>query len=378
VNGIKTLPGIKPVSLKYHAVNITPREIFTFALMFENKTGRTELRSLGEFALIDRIAEAVKLKNPESIKGIGDDAAVIESGEKMTVVSTDMLVEGVHFDLTFHPLKHLGYKSVVVNLSDIYAMNATPKQILVSVALSNRFSLEAVEELYAGINLACERYGVDLVGGDTTSSTSGMILSVTAIGTVPKEDIVYRGGANENDLLCVSGDLGGAYMGLQLLEREKKIFLENPKIQPDLGGNDYILEKQLKPEARKDIIDKLHELGVKPTSMIDISDGLSSEALHLCRHSKLGCNLYEDKIPIDPQTYERAREFNLDPTVCALNGGEDYELLFSIHQNDYEKLRMHVDISIIGHMTDTAAGANLIDKSGNVVKLVAQGWDGLR
>ena len=345
--------------------------------MFENKNNRTELSSLGEFALIDQISGNTEIKNKESIKGIGDDAAIIDNGDKLTVVTTDMLVEGVHFDLTFHPLKHLGYKSVVVNLSDIYAMNAFPKQIVVAIAISNRFSLEAVEELYAGIQLACEHYKVDLVGGDTTSSTSGLIISVTAIGIADKGTIVYRNGAKENDLLCVSGDLGGAYVGLQLLEREKKIFLENPKIQPELTGSDYILEKQLKPEARKDIIEKLNVLGVKPTSMIDISDGLSSETFHLCNQSGVGCNIYEDKIPIDPQTFERAREFNLDPTVCALNGGEDYELLFTIDQKDYEKLREHLDISIIGHMTDLASGFNLIDKSDNVVKLKAQGWDGL-
>ena len=345
--------------------------------MFENKNNRTELSDLGEFAMINHLAENIDLKNPESIKGIGDDAAIIQNGDNYTVVSTDMLVEGVHFDLMFHPLKHLGYKSVVVNLSDIYAMNALPKQILVSIAISNRFSLEAVEELYAGMKLACEKYNVDIVGGDTTSSTSGLILSLTAIGIAEKDSIVYRNGAKENDLLCVSGDLGGAYVGLQLLEREKKIFIENPKIQPDLGGSDFILEKQLKPEARKDIFDKLRELKIKPTSMIDISDGLSSEILHLCTQSGVGCSIYEDKIPIDPQTYERAREFNLDPIVCALNGGEDYELLFTINQKDYEKLREHLDISIIGHMTDKASGINLIDKSENVVKLTAQGWDGL-
>jgi thiamine-monophosphate kinase len=345
--------------------------------MFENKNNRTELGSLGEFAIIDHISENVALKNAESLKGIGDDAAVIENKDFLTVVSTDMLVEGVHFDLAFHPLKHLGYKAVVVNLSDIYAMNASPKQILVSIAISNRFSLEAVEELYSGMNIACSHYNVDLVGGDTTSSTSGLILSITAIGTTTKEKVVYRNGAKENDLLCVSGDLGGAYLGLQLLEREKKIFLENPKIQPDLSGNDYIIERQLKPEARKEVIEKLNELDVRPTSMIDISDGLSSDVLHLCRQSNVGCNIYEDKIPIDPLTFERGREFGLDPTVCALNGGEDYELLFTVNQKDYEKLREHIDISIIGHMTDSASGTNLIDKSGNVVKLTAQGWDAL-
>jgi thiamine-monophosphate kinase len=342
--------------------------------MFENKSNRTELNSLGEFALIEQISKSVEIKNPETLTGIGDDGAVINNGELATVVSTDMLVEGVHFDLTFHPLKHLGYKSVIVNLSDICAMNASPKQILTSIAISNRFSLEAVEELYEGMRAACERYGVDLVGGDTTSSVSGLILSITAIGTAKKEHISYRSGAKENDLLCVTGDLGGAYMGLQLLEREKKIFLENPNIQHDLGGNDYILERQLKPEARKDIIDKLLQLGVVPTSMIDISDGLSSEVMHICKESNVGCNIYEDKIPIDPQTFERAREFGLDPTVCALNGGEDYELLFTINQSDYEKIRMDLDVSIIGHITDKASGTNLVDKSNNVVKLQAQGW----
>jgi thiamine-monophosphate kinase len=346
--------------------------------MFENKTGRTELSSLGEFALIDQIANSVEIKNPETVKGIGDDAAVIDNGEFATVISTDMLVEGVHFDLTFHPLKHLGYKSVIVNLSDIFAMNARPKQILTSIAISNRFSLEAIEELYSGMRAACEKYGVDLIGGDTTSSTSGLILSITAIGNGKKENLAYRSGAKENDLLCVTGDLGGAYIGLQLLEREKKIFLENPNIQPDLGGSDYILERQLKPEARKDIVDKLFELGVKPTSMIDISDGLSSEIMHICKESGVGCNIYEDKIPIDPQTFERAREFGLDPTVCALNGGEDYELLFTIKQDDYEKIRMDLDVSIIGHITDKASGANLVDKSENVVKLKAQGWDSFK
>jgi thiamine-monophosphate kinase len=351
--------------------------------MFENKSGRTELSSIGEFGLIDEISKSIELKNPESIKGIGDDAAVIslsgapENNEDILVTSTDMLLEGVHFDLTFHPLRHLGYKAVVVNLSDIYAMNATPKQILVALGLSNRFSLEAIEELYEGMDLACSKYGVDIVGGDTTSSKSGLVISITSIGKAKKSDIVYRSGARLHDLVCVSGDLGGAYLGLQILEREKKIFIENPSIQPDLTGNDYILERQLKPEAQKEIIQKLQELGVKPTSMIDISDGLSSELLHICRQSECGCDIYEDKIPIDPQTYDRAREFGLDPTVCALSGGEDYELLFTIAQSDYEKLREHMDISIIGHITDKSAGVNLIDKSGNVVKMTAQGWDAL-
>jgi thiamine-monophosphate kinase len=345
--------------------------------MFENKDTRTELSSLGEFGLIDMISKSVEIQNEESIKGIGDDAAIIDNGNFQTVMSTDMLVEGVHFDLTFHPLRHLGYKSVIVNLSDIYAMNAMPKQILVALALSNRFSIEAVEELYSGMLLACKKYGVDLVGGDTTSSTSGLVISITSIGKAKKENIVYRSGAQLHDLVCVSGDLGGAYLGLQILEREKKIFIENPKIQPDLTGNDYILERQLKPEAQKEIIEKLSELKVQPTSMIDISDGLSSEILHICKQSDCGCDIYEDKIPIDPQTYDRAREFGLDPTVCALSGGEDYEMLFTIAQSDYEKLREHVDISIIGHITDKNSGVNLIDKSGNVVKMTAQGWDAL-
>ncbi len=345
--------------------------------MFENKENRTELSSLGEFGLIEHISKAIELRNPESVKGIGDDAAIIDFKNKMTVVSADLLAEGVHFDLTFHPLRHLGYKAAVVNFSDIYAMNAIPKQILVSIALSNRFSIEAIDELYEGLLLACEKYNVDLVGGDTTSSVAGLILSITAIGTADRDQLVYRSGAKEHDLICVSGDLGGAYMGLQVLEREKKIFVENPNIQPDLGGNDYILERQLKPEARKEIIEKLAELKVIPTSMIDISDGLSSEILHICKQSDVGAEIYEDKIPIDPQTYDRAREFNLDATVCALSGGEDYELLFTIQQSDYEKIRDHMDISIIGHITEKNSGVNLIDKSGNSVKMKAQGWDAL-
>ncbi len=342
--------------------------------MFENKENRTELSSLGEFGLIDHLASFVELKNPESVKGIGDDAAIIDNDGDSTVVSTDMLVEGVHFDLTFQPLKHLGFKAVAVNLSDIYAMNANPKQIVVAVALSNRFSLEAIEELYEGIQMACDKYSVDLVGGDTTTSTAGLVISITAIGRAKKEDIVYRNGASVGDLICVSGDLGGAYVGLQLLEREKRIFLENPKIQPDLSNADYILERQLKPEPRRDIIEKLKQANVHPTSMIDVSDGLSSEVMHLCKQSGTGCTLYEDKFPIDPQTFEKAREFHLDPTVCALSGGEDYELLFTIKQDDYEKIRLHLDISIVGHMVAKEEGLHLVDKSGNQVKLEAQGW----
>lgn len=342
--------------------------------MFENKENRTEISDLGEFGLIDHLSAAIELKNKESIKGIGDDAAIIDNGSEMTVVSTDMLVEGIHFDLTFHPMKHLGYKAIAVNLSDIFAMNAYPKQVVVSMAVSNRFSLEAIEELYAGMKIVCERYGVDIVGGDTTSSNHGLILSITAIGKGEKEKLVYRNGAKDKDIICVSGDLGGAYVGLQLLEREKKIFIENPKIQPDLSGADYILERQLKPEPRKDIIDKLRELNVVPTSMIDISDGLASEVMHLCKQSGTGCVLYENKIPIDPQTFERAREFGLDPTICALSGGEDYELLFTIKQSDFEKLQSTMDFSAIGYMTDSSEGLHLIDKSDNKVVLQAQGW----
>lgn len=346
--------------------------------MFDN-TERVELSKLGEFGLIKHLTQHIEIKNPSTLKGVGDDAAVINytEGDKVTLVSTDMLVEGVHFDLTYVPLKHLGYKSVVVNLSDIYAMNGHPKQITVSIALSNRFGLESVEELYAGMLMACEKYGVDLVGGDTTSSLSGLVISITALGEADKNDVVYRNGAKEKDLLCVSGDLGGAYMGLQILEREKAVFKENPKIQPDLEGKDYILERQLKPEARKDIIKLFDSLEMKPTSMIDISDGLASEILHLCDQSGVGCELYEEKIPIDPQTYDTARQFNLDPTVCALSGGEDYELLFTISTADYDKVKNQLDFTVIGHITNKSAGANLVTKSGGSHPLQAQGWDAL-
>jgi len=290
------------------------------------------------------------------------------------VVTTDMLVEGVHFDLGYVPLKHLGYKAVAVNVSDIYAMNATPHQITVSIAISNRFPVEAVDELYEGILLACKNYGVDLVGGDTCSSTSGLVISITAIGAANKEELVYRNGASDNDLLVVSGDLGGAYMGLQVLEREKAVFKETGA-QPDLVGHDYILERQLKPEARKDIIELLKRLGVKPTSMIDVSDGLASEALHLAHNSGTGVRIYDEKIPIDPSTYQTARDFNLDPTTCALNGGEDYELLFTVAQADYEKIKGNPSVTIIGHMTDKASGCMLVDKQGGLHELRAQGWD---
>lgn len=346
--------------------------------MLENKE-RTELTALGEFGLIDHLTQHVEINNPSSLKGIGDDAAVIKyDNEKSTLVSTDMLVEGVHFDLTYVPLKHLGYKSIVVNLSDICAMNGTPKQVTVSIAASNRFSVEALEELYEGMLFACKKYNVDLVGGDTTTSTSGLIISVTAIGEAKQEDIVYRNGAKEKDLLCLSGDVGGAYMGLQVLEREKFVFKDNPNIQPDLVGNDYILERQLKPEARVDIIELLKKLDVKPTSMIDVSDGLASELMHICKQSEVGCELYEEKIPLDPQTYDRAREFSLDPTVCALSGGEDYELLFTIPMEDYEKVKNVPDFTIIGHMTAKASGINLVAKAGTSHPITAQGWNAFK
>lgn len=341
---------------------------------FQNKQ-LTPLSELGEFGLIERIQQAVKIYHPQTIKGIGDDAAVIEkNGEKYTLMTTDVLVEGIHFDLIYTPLKHLGYKAVVVNLSDIYAMNGCPRQILVSLAVSNRFTVEAIDELYSGILLACEKYKVDLVGGDTSTIHKGMVIHITALGEVNKNKIVYRNGAKEKDLIVVTGDLGGAYMGLQILEREKSVFLENPQIQPDLEGNDYILERQLKPEARKDIIEEFERLDICPTSMIDISDGLASEILHICKQSNVGCEIYEEKIPIDPQTYDRARTFNLDPTTCAMNGGEDYELLFTIPLSDYEKIKNHPDFTVIGYITEAAKKCSLISKSGTVHPIVAQGW----
>ncbi len=343
---------------------------------FDNSAD-VELSQLGEFGLIKHLTEQIELTQDSSIKGVGDDAAVIDNKELLTVVSTDMLTEGVHFDLSYVPLKHLGYKSVVVNLSDIYAMNAEPKQILVSFAISNRFKLTAVEELYHGMLMACKKYKVDLVGGDTTSSLSGLVISITAIGAAKKETLAYRNGAKQGNLLCVSGDLGGAYMGLQVLEREKAVFKENPKLQPDLEGKDYILERQLKPEARRDIVELLKELNITPTAMIDVSDGLSSEILHLCTQSNLGVELYEEKIPIDPLTFDTAREFNLDPTVCALSGGEDYELLFTIDVKDYEKIKNSMDISIIGHMTNPEKGRLMVSKSGSVHEITAQGWNAL-
>ena len=345
--------------------------------MFEN-TNTTEIADLGEFGLINHLTQHINLNSKHTQKGVGDDAAVIDALGKKILVSTDLLLEGIHFDLAFTPLKHLGYKAIQVNLSDIYAMNGTATQVTVSIGLSSKFPLEAVEELYQGISVACEKYNVDLVGGDTTASKQGLVISVTSIGYADEKDICYRNGANEGDLICVSGDLGGAYIGLQLLEREKNIFLENPNIQPDLEGKDYIVERQLKPESRKDIVEMLKSMKIKPTSMIDISDGLASEILHICKQSKKGCNLYEEKIPIDPMTYDTARDFGIDPTVCALNGGEDYELLFTIKQSDFEKIRNNPDISIIGHITEASAGCNLISKSEKVHPIKAQGWNSLK
>jgi thiamine-monophosphate kinase len=336
---------------------------------------RTELSQLGEFSLIERLTSQVVLKHPTSSKGIGDDAAVISiSDDEAMLVSTDMLLEGIHFNLMYTPLMHLGYKAVVVNLSDILAMNGTPEQITVSIAVSNRFPVEALEELYRGINRACDMYNVDLVGGDTSSSLSGLSISVTAIGRAKKAEIVYRSGAQENDLIVVTGDLGGAYMGLQLLEREKEVFKANPNIQPDLDGFDYLLERQLKPEARKDVIALLKEMEVFPTSMIDISDGLSSELFHICKASETGATIYDEKIPIDATTATTAIDFNISPTTAALNGGEDYELLFTVKQSDYEKILGNPHLSIIGHITDKNSGMSLVDKNGALIELKAQGW----
>jgi thiamine-monophosphate kinase len=342
--------------------------------MFDNKE-KTNIEELGEFGLIDHLTKNIIITQKSTVKGVGDDAAVLDFDGKRVLVSTDMLLEGIHFDLAYTPLKHLGYKAIQVNLSDIYAMNGIASQVTVSIGISSKFPLEAVEELYEGIYLACEKYNVDLIGGDTTSSKQGLVISVTAIGYADENDVVYRNGAQEGDLICVSGDLGGAYTGLQLLEREKLIYLENPNIQPDLEGKDYIIERQLKPEARGDIIELLKSIEVKPTAMIDISDGLASEILHICKQSNKGCGLYEEKIPLDPMTFETAREFNLDPTVCALSGGEDYELLFTVKQADYDKIKFKMDITIIGYITEPSAGCNLITKVGNSHPLKAQGWN---
>lgn len=340
--------------------------------MSENKKYR-ELSELGEFGLIEHLTKDIKLKNKSSIKGVGDDAAVLNYNRKRVLVSTDMLIQGVHFDLTYTPLKHLGYKAVVVNASDIYAMNGTPKQITVSVAISNHFSVESLEEFYAGVRLACDIYGIDLVGGDTTSSVTGLCISITVIGEADKENIVYRNTAKPNELICVTGDLGAAYMGLQLLEREKLVFNESKQANPDFSGYEYILERQLKPEARKDIIELLQEKGIKPTSMIDVSDGLSSDIMHICKASNIGCNIYEDKLPIDYQTAKMAEELNMNVTVCAISGGEDYELLFTAPLTDYDLISSLHGVKVIGYTCSAAEGCNLVTRDGNSFELKAQG-----
>lgn len=357
-----------------------PEPTLKLNIMFENKdNANTNIENLGEFGLIEHLTKNFKIRQKSTIKGIGDDAAVIScNSEKELIISTDLLLEGVHFDLSYMPLKHLGYKAVVVNLSDVYAMNAEPTQITVSLAVSNRFPVEALEELYAGIQAAAKAYNVDVVGGDTTSSTTGLLLSISAIGIVNKGEAVYRSGAKENDLLVVTGDLGAAYMGLQILEREKQVFKVNPNSQPDLEPYSYLVERQLKPEARKDVSKLLAELNVKPTSMIDISDGLSSEILHICKNSNVGCNLYEDKIPLDPQVISTCEEFNLDSTTIALSGGEDYELLFTIKTEDYPKIKENPNLTIIGHITHEKEGVHLISRAGTKIPLIARGWNALK
>lgn len=337
---------------------------------------RTEIENLGEFGLIEHLTKDTVIHHPSTLRGVGDDGAVISiSDDDAMLVSTDTLIEGVHFNLMYTPLKHLGYKAVAVNVSDICAMNGVAEQITVSLAVSNRFPIEALEELYAGIHAACSAYKVDLIGGDTTSSLSGLILTITAIGRAKKDAITYRSGSQEHDLIVVSGDLGGAYMGLQVLEREKEVYQANPNIQPDLDGHDYIMERQLKPEARVDVVGFLKELEVVPTAMIDISDGLASELLHICKASNVGCRIYDEKIPIDGKTSMTAIEFNLDPITCALNGGEDYELLFTIKQADFDKIKGNPNMTVIGHITDVSEGLYYVDKNASMVELRAQGWN---
>jgi len=346
--------------------------------MIEDKNKpKTSLAELGEFGLIDHLTKNFEIKQESTVKGIGDDAAVLDFKDKKALVSTDLLVEGIHFDLSYMPLKHLGYKAIMVNLSDIYAMNATATQVTVSIAVSNRFPLEAIEELYEGIYAAAKTYNVDVIGGDTTSSTKGLLISVTAIGQANEEDIVYRNGAKANDLLVVTGDIGASYLGFQILEREKQVFQADPNNQPDLDMYSYLIERQLKPEARKDVSKLLKELEVKPTSMIDISDGLSSEIMHLCKQSEVGCNLYEDKIPLDQQVISACEEFNMDSTTIALNGGEDYELLFTVSQEDFPKIKANPNFTIIGHMADASEGMNLITRGNQKIELKAQGWNSL-
>jgi thiamine-monophosphate kinase len=339
---------------------------------------RTEIATLGEFGLIEHLTKNFETQNASTILSVGDDAAVIDHFGKQTVVTTDLLIEGIHFDLMYTPLKHLGYKSVIVNLSDVYAMNATPTQITLSIAFSNRFSVEALTEFYEGVYAACEKYQVDLVGGDTSSSQKGLIISVTALGEVAPDKFVQRSTAQKGDLICVSGDVGAAFLGLTLMQREKNIYLENPKIQPDLEGEDYIVGKLLKPEARKDIIEFLTTNNITPTAMMDVSDGVSSEVLHLCKQSNLGCIIYEDKLPIHDKTRAAAFKFGLDPTVCALNGGEDYELIFTLKQADYDKITLNEEIAVIGYMTEVNEGCKLHTKGGNIFDLTAQGWNAFK
>ena len=336
----------------------------------------TEIASLGEFGLIDRLTEGIEIKNKSPLRGVGDDAAVLTYPDTAVLVGSDMLVEGIHFDLTYVPLKHLGYKAAVVNFSDIYAMNGTPRQITVSLAVSKRFTVEHLEELYAGMRLACDVYGVDLVGGDTTSSRSGLIISITCIGDAPRDEVVYRDGARPTDLICVSGDLGAAYMGLQLLEREKVAGMGNPHFVPDFGGKEYLVERQLKPEARKDIVAELHKAGVRPTAMIDVSDGLSSELLHICKGSHTGCRVYEDRIPIDYQTAVMAEEVNMNLVTAAMNGGEDYELLFTVPLTDHDKVEKMPGVKVIGYITEADKGCAMITRDGqSEIELKAQGWN---
>lgn len=346
--------------------------------MIEDKNPqRTSISQLGEFGLIEHLTKNFKINHPSTLKGIGDDAAVLDFADKKIVVSTDLLIEGVHFDLAYMPLKHLGYKAVVANVSDICAMNAKATQITVSVAVSNRFPLEALEELFDGITVASQEYNVDVIGGDTTSSQKGLIISITAIGEADANELVYRNGAKETNLLVVSGDIGAAYMGLQVLEREKQVFQVNPNSQPDLEAYTYLIERQLRPEARKDIRTLLHALEIKPTAMIDISDGLSSEIMHICKQSKVGCNLYEDKLPLDPQMINVCEEFNIDATTVAINGGEDYELLFTIDIADFEKIKGNPNFTIIGHMTSENDGIHLVTRANTKIPLKARGWDSI-
>jgi thiamine-monophosphate kinase len=347
--------------------------------MIEDKNQqRTSIAQLGEFGLIDHLTKNFKINQASTLKGIGDDAAVLDFPAKKVVISTDLLIEGVHFDLAYMPLKHLGYKAVVVNISDICAMNAKATQITVSVAVSNRFPLEALDELFAGISAAANEYNVDVIGGDTTSSQKGLIISITAIGEADADELVYRNGAKQTDLLVVSGDIGAAYMGLQVLEREKQVFNVNPNSQPDLDLYTYLIERQLRPQARKDVRTLLHALEIKPTAMIDISDGLSSEIIHICKQSKVGCNLYEDKLPLDPQLISTCEEFNIDSTTVAINGGEDYELLFTIKMDDFEKIKANPNFTIIGHMVQESEGIHLITRANTKIELRARGWNAIK